>query len=736
MRLKTFILSFLTITNIQAQATFAPPTRPVSISVTSTISAIKIDGKLEESDWQRAEGASQFVQIEPNQGNKSKFRTIVKVMSDDKNLYFGVMCFDTVGKNGYRTPDLKRDFSWRSFDMFAIAIDGFHDRRNSMSFATNAYGAQKDYLTFDDFLFDGDWNGLWNVRTSRTDSAWIAEFAIPWKTLRYARSELNQTWGVNFLRMRRQSNEISVWSPYPRAFGFNRMDYSGDLTNIPAPKSGTNLQVNPYFLFSRQKNVKGIVENQPKLGGEIKWAINQNSVLDLTYNTDFAQTDADIQVNNLSRFSVFFPEKRQFFLENSSLFGGNLEPDARDNSGGDMVIQPFFSRRIGLDGAGNPIPIDFGGRYINRTIKQSIGGILIKQRETDNSPNTIFGVGRYSRFLGKQNRIGGMAIVKSKNDLGQIAGYTNMVGMIDGFFRLNQSKSIDFMVIPSANSNGTGEGLSSFMRFIHNSNQVKYWWVQSLVSKEFSPETGFVSRTNVISTNFGSYLYIRSAKLPKSLRAYEPGGQLSIYHQFDTRQLIERNFNIIPVGLNFQNGALFQISINNYYQLLTDVFSPLGVKIKTGTYNYNRIAATIANNQSRKLSYRFKYELGDFFDGRLNTTDFQLNIVPIPNIALKFRYFDNKFNEVGINKSNDQITLLNFEGRFALNPRVQLTGLYQYNTQNNLNALNIRFAWEYRPLSFLYLIWNNRVFDQKINEIVSRTKDDAVFGKISFLRQF
>lgn len=736
MRHLIFILLLFKITNIQAQVTFAPPNQPVSISVTTTTSTIKVDGKLDELDWLKAEDASQFVQVEPNQGEKSKFRTIVKVIADEKNLYFGIICFDTVGRNGYRTPDLKRDFAWRSFDMFAIAIDGFHDRRNSMSFATNAYGAQKDYLTFDDFLFDGDWNGLWNVRTTRSDSAWIAEFAIPWKTLRYSRSELNQTWGINFLRMRRQSNEISVWSPYPRVFGFNRMDYGGDLTNIPAPKNGTNVQVNPYFLFSRQKNTKGITENQPKLGGEIKWAINQNSVLDLTYNTDFAQTNADVQVNNLSRFSVFFPEKRQFFLENASLFAGSLEPNSADNSGGDMVIQPFFSRRIGLDDVGNPIPIDFGGRYINRTTKQSIGGILIKQRETDISPNTIFGVGRYSHFLGKQNRIGGMAIIKSKSDLGQKAGYTNMVGMIDGFFRLNQSKSVDFMIIPSANSNGTGEGLSSFMRFIHNSNQIKYWWVQSLVSTDFSPETGFVSRTNVISTNFGSYLYVRSKKLPKSLRAYEPGGQLSLYHQFDTRQLIERNMNIIPIGLNFQNGALFQVSVNNYFQLLTDIFEPLGVKINTGTYNYSRIATIIANNQSRKLSYRFKYEIGNFFDGRLNTTDLQLNIVPIPNVALKFRYFDNKFSDVGINKNNDRVTLLNFEGRFALNPRVQLTSLYQYNTQNNLNAFNIRFAWEYRPLSFLYLIWNNRVFDQKINDIVSRTNDDAVFGKISFLRQF
>lgn len=432
-----------------AQTTFAPSVTPRSLAVEIIVSPIKMDGQLDEAAWRVPNIADDFIQ------------------------YIGVMCFDTVGRNHYRTPDLKRDFNWRSFDMFAIAIDGYHDRRNSMTFATNAYGAQKDYLSFDDILFDGDWNGLWNVRTARTDSAWSAEFVIPWKTLRYTAQPNRQIWGINFLRLRRLSNEIATWSPYPRVFGFNRMEYAGNLTHVQPAKNATNVQVNPYALYARQRGTKGEIKSDPKIGGEVKWAINQNAVLDLTYNTDFAQTDADVQVNNLTRFSIFFPEKRQFFLENASLFGGNLSPDG-DNSGGDMVIQPFFSRSIGLDASGNPIPIDFGARFVQRSLKQSFGGMFIQQRASALSPLSHFFVSRYSRNIGEQHRFGGMFLIKNQQPLDQRKEFGNLVGMVDGFFRLSPSKNLYFMAVPSANTDQTGKGFSGFMRYMHTSNQLKF----------------------------------------------------------------------------------------------------------------------------------------------------------------------------------------------------------------------------------------------------------------------
>ncbi|TAE29216.1 MAG: hypothetical protein EAZ91_13180 [Cytophagales bacterium] len=719
-----------------AQQTFKAPVTPKSASVVSTSEPIRLDGLLDEPDWQKASLLSNFTQIEPNQGEQSAFRTEVRVLTDADHVYVGIICFDTVGRANYKTPDLKRDFAWRSFDMVAVAFDGFHDRRNSMTFATNAYGAQKDYLSFDDLLFDGDWNGLWRVRTSRADSAWVAEFAIPWKTLRYSSVEDLQTWGFNVLRLRRHSNEIATWAPYPRVFGFNRMEYAGNLTGVKPPKAATNLQVNPYILHTQQQAVGKDPLRTPKLGGELKWAIRQSAVLDLTLNTDFAQTDADVQVNNLTRFSVFFPEKRQFFLENASLFGANLEPNAADNAGGDMVIQPFFSRRIGLDGAGNPIPIEMGARYVDRSLRRSLGAMLIRQRASAQTPLTHFFVSRFSQNIGQPSRVGGMLTLKQQADFHQKPGYTNVVGMVDGFFRLSASNSLYTMMIPSANSDGTGKGMAGFLQFIHSTNKLKWWATEAVVTPQFSAETGFVSRQNVLASSLGGYMYIRDKRLPRELRAYEPGLLTGFYHQAATGRLTERNLTLIPLGLNFQNGGLLQISVTNTYQSLIEPFSPLGLTIRPGTYHYTRYGLLVANNPSRRVSYRLRYETGAFFGGSMNAVDAQLTLVPMPHMSFKTRLFNTDFDQVGEQQGRERVTLFNLESRLALNPRVQLTGLFQHNTQSNVNAWNVRFSWEYRPLSFIYFIWNNRVFDQPTNGSLTQVTEQAIFGKISLLKQF
>jgi len=306
-----------------------------------------------------------------------------------------------VGRKAIRAPDFKRDFDFRSHDLVSIAFDGFNDKRNAMTFVTNAFGVQRDLLSFDDLYYDIDWDGLWKVRTNRTDSGWTAELAIPWQTLRYPRTtDTIQQWGFNIYRNRRLSNEVSSFSPFPRIFSSQRMAYAGLLSNLRPPPPKPNIRVLPYVLgsYDHYKNFDTTIKSEQtnlKVGGDIKWAINPNAVLDLTANTDFAQADADQQINNVTRFSVFFPEKRQFFLENASLFGIGISP-SDDGSGGFMRVQPFFSRSIGLDTAGNPIPIDAGGRFVYRSDKRNYGVIAMRQRETSTSPGTNFFVGRFS----------------------------------------------------------------------------------------------------------------------------------------------------------------------------------------------------------------------------------------------------------------------------------------------------------------------------------------------------
>jgi hypothetical protein len=730
------LVLYLFIANpILAQELFAPAGVKPQLNAVPASSRLKIDGRLNESDWQTAPVATSFTQVEPNQGRASQVKTEIRLLYTEQTLTIGVICFEPEGKKALRAPDLKRDFSWRAHDTFAICFDGFNDNRNSISFAVNPYETQKDYLSFDDTFFDSDWNGLWKVRTQRTDSAWTAEIEIPWKTFRYpSQADSIRSWGVNFLRLRRVANEISVWSPYPRSFGFSRMEYAGRLNNLRTPPPGANVQVIPYALTSFHRNQPATGDrsqsNGYKLGGEVKWAVNANNILEATFNTDFAQADADIRVNNISRFSVFFPERRQFFLENASLFGSGLSPS--DGVGGRMIFLPFFSRTIGLAN-GAPMPLDGGARWVHRSAKENYGMIATRQREMDENPLTHFGVARYSRNIGKQNRLGALVTVKDTDKTNNLNHTTNVVAGMDGFFRFNKANSLTGMVLRSG-TNGDAGGFGGYGQYLHTTNKIQAWWTETIVTKNFKPEMGFASRYDVVATTPGVFASLRGPLLPmkKIIRAYRPGATAEWYHRASTKKLVEREIKIFPLWVDFQSGAYVNMSLSHVDQKLDAVFAPLGVSIQPGSYNYNRQTISAGTDLSRKLSATLQHEWGSYFDGNLATTDLSVGVAPLPHISVKVGLNRNQFSGMGEQKVNRNIYLYTLESRLAWSPRLQLISLYQRNTQNNLDAYNIRLAWEYRPLSYVYVVFNNRAFD----DLTGRSKEQTGILKVSYLKQF
>jgi hypothetical protein len=733
-QLLAVLLLISSITFSQDATNFKPDSIRKQISAVPISSSLFIDGILNEPEWGLAQPSPQFIEIEPVQNAAPHFETQVKVLYNKRFLYLGVFAKDSLGKKAIRATDFKRDFDYRAHDLVSIAFDGFNDKRNAMNFVTNAFGVQRDLLSFDDIYYDIDWNGLWRVRTNRTDSGWTAELAIPWQTLRYPKTtDSLQQWGLNIYRNRRLTNEITALSPFPRVFSSLRMGYAGILTNLKPPPPKPNIRVQPYILtsYDHYKNFDAGTkpeETNFKVGGDIKWAVNPNAVLDLTANTDFAQADADQQVNNVTRFSVFFPEKRQFFLENASLFGIGISPQD-DGSGGYMRAQPFFSRRIGLDTAGNPIPIDVGGRFVYRSDKRNYGVIAMRQRETTTSPATNFFVGRFSENVGPQNRIGGLVTVK--ND----PGNTNVVSTIDGFFRLKESHSLNTMLIHSTNTNGGKQGFAGFAQYYYTTPHTKIWLTQSVVTKDFDPQMGFVSRTDVIGTTPGANWYYRGKLLPfkKILRAFEPGFLPEFYWQGSTGKLIERSLYFFPVWLNFQNGAYFGYAIVPTHQNLTESFSPLGVTIAPGKYNYMQQQIWVGSDPSLFLNLRGQYTWGPYFDGRLNSGDWKLQFAPIPHISITARFNRNHFMNVGAPGTNVTVDLYGVEGRFALNPRLQLIGLYQKNSENNSQNYNIRLSWEYKPLSYVYFVYNHNGFDNIQGKLQS---EDHIIAKVSYLMQF
>ncbi|MEP6613507.1 MAG: DUF5916 domain-containing protein, partial [Mucilaginibacter sp.] len=716
---------------------FKPDSIRRQLRATKISTSIDIDGKLTEQEWALAPPSPQFIQVEPYQGKPTAFETQVKVLYNQKYLYFGIVLHDPLGKKAIRATDFMRDFDFMKHDLVNLSFDAFNDKRNAMVFATNAYGVQRDLLAFDDLYFDIDWNGLWEVRTTRSDSGWVAEIAIPWKTLRYPkRTDSIQSWGLNIYRNRRLTNEISAFSPFPRVFSATHMNYAGELTNLQPPPPATNIRVQPYVLtsYDHYSNFGAGVKPQSthfKAGGDLKWAINSNAILDLTAHTDFAQADADLQVNNITRFSVFFPEKRQFFLENASLFGVGVSQFA-DGSGGAMRYQPFFSRNIGLDDNGNPIPIVGGGRFVYRSSNLNYGAIVMRQASDHDLPGTNFFVGRVSENFGSQNRIGALVSVKNQ------PGASNIESTVDGFFRLGESQSVNAILTQSSTTNTGKKGFGGVLQYINSTNQYKIWWTESLITKDFDPQLGFVSRKDVIGTTPGMNYYYRGALLPfKSfIRAFEPGVLPEFYYTASTGKFAEMSLAFYPIWFNLQSGAYLGYGFTPTRQHLTEPFTPLDVNIAPGDYNYTVHNILLSTDPSKIINLMLDWKNGSYFNGHLTSADWKLQFAPIPYISLLGEFNQNHFTGVGDQKANKNVNLYILQGRFALNPRVQLTGIYQKNSFDNADNYNIRLSWEFSPLSYVYLIYNRGVTGVANNLTVHPQTEDHLIAKVSYLQQF
>lgn len=736
----SFVLVFLLITGCafaQDAEFFKPNPHRRELKAIKITNNIKIDGVLDDPEWNLAPGIAEFTQVEPYQGQPSKFITLVKVLYNQKYLYFGITCKDPLGKKAIMATDFMRDFDFQRHDLVNLSFDTFNDQRNAIVFATNAYGVQRDLLSFDDLYYDVDWNGLWSVRTTRTDSGWVAEMAIPWKTLRYPKStDSTQNWGFNMYRNRRLTNEISAFSPFPRIFSSNHMNYAGVLTNLQPPPPSTNIIVDPYILAS-DDHYTNFGASQPrhtssfKYGGDLKWALTPNAVLDLTANTDFAQADVDQQVNNTTRFNVFFPEKRQFFLENASLFGVQVSMTA-DQSGGSMRYQPFNSRNIGLDTSGNPIPIVGGGRFVYRSDKMNYGAMAIRQQGYDGGPATNFFVGRFSQNFGRQDRIGGLVTLKEQ------PGAANIESTLDGFFRFNESNSINAIVTQSTTTNTGAKGFGGIVQYFNSTNNHEIWLTESVITKNFDPQMGFVSRSDVIATTPGMNYFYRGNLLPfKSfLLAYAPGILPELYYTASTGKFAEADLPFFPVWFNFKNGGFFGYGFQATWQNLTSTFSPLNIDIAAGNYHYFNQQIYFSTDPSKMLNAMVVFTAGSYFNGHLLSGDYKVQFAPIPYISFTGEFNNNNFSKVGMNSTTSTVNLYILQGRFALNPRVQFTGIYQKNSLNNSNAYNLRLAWEFSPLSYVYFIYNRGVNTQlNLPPVQAQTEDHIIF-KLSYLQQF
>ncbi|WKN44162.1 DUF5916 domain-containing protein [Tunicatimonas pelagia] len=736
-------ITLLTFGSSYAQETgnFPPPENPPVIEATRAVGNITVDGKLNEAAWQNASVIQDFFRMEPRQGGAYRYPTQVRLLFDEKNLYVGAFCYDSLGKAGRRVQDLRRDFEYGENDIFGIQLDPQNLKQYAVSFQTTPYGNQRDMQSFNDTNRDDDWNALWSVRTHPTDSGYFAEFAIPFKSIRYERPAESRltgdpavtgdsaTWGLTFYRLARRDYEQTVFPAIPQSFSPYRMTYAAQLKGLELPEPSANIRVEPYALYQYDDLKEGDVRSTDgnlKVGGDVKWAINPRSVLDLTFNTDFAQADVDRAVNNLERFNIFFPERRQFFLENSGIWAG----------AGNRSVVPFFSRRIGLQGDFNaePARINGGARYTMRNEKRAIAGLYIHQAETENSPAASFGVARYLHNYGSENNVGVMLthrLDEASSELG-LAQSNNTTLTVDGFIRPKDELTISYMVSGSRDDSNDTLGVAGRFFAGYSTNRWYLGWLTNFVSQDYNPDMGFVFQKNVIQHNPGGYFIWRPKGLPW-IRRFDPGLFVNYYHDANNPGNFQQgSLYLFPIYIFFANNSFLEYAIYPTWQNINFDFAPLGIRIAQDNYYYTRQAVRFRTDQSAKLSVSGTIEWGGFYNGQRTSVEAGLRFVPIPHVALTADYEFNDLKELGEQQENLRTHLTTLGARFALNPRLQLSAFYQYNTFDEQGRWNIRGSWEYQPLSFIYLVFN----DTRIDGLENPLEEQQFISKITFLKQF
>jgi len=702
-----------------AQDVFPPPEAPTRYRAILADEVIVIDGRLDESVWQRADLIAEFVQKDPDQGQPVSYPTLVRVAYDDKALYVAAICHQP--RESARVQNLRRDFEYEDNDLFGIAIDGFMDRRNAVVFQTTPYGSQRELEVIDSTEFNPDWDARWSVKTRIEDDRWIAEMAIPWRNLRYPSGA--DEMGIVFARNIRSLNERTSAPPIPRVFTIYRMAYEGVLEGIRTPPPSTNLQVNPYALV-QQFNDEGGSATEFDIGGEMKWAVSQSTVLDLTINTDFAQADVDRQVVNLDRFSVFFPERRQFFLENANVFNASVT----------NWIRPFFSRRIGLDDAGNPLPLDGGLRLTNRSSRQELGLLAMHQPAQVASPASSFAVARYSRNVAGQSRLGGMVTWRRDGDLTTDDLTTleneNVTITVDGLWRPRQSFGLNAMVSTS-HDEASGDGIGGQLWAFYESNLV-YVGLLEYFNKDYNPGVGLeILDTNYMMHSPAVSFDIRSAWLPDSIRSFNPGFEAYIFQDSDDGDLLFGYVPVRPFRVEFQSGAEIGAFFEPNWQRLEEPFFPVGIEIAPGDYDYTRYRLEVASDQSASLAGGVEMETGDYFDGELTTYTFSARYAPSPYIEATADVEFNQIRDLGVLRSDVDTELIGLNLRLALSPQLQFSTFYQRNTANDTSTWNARLSWEYRPLSFLYVVYNRNEAERLDRSF--RDTGEQIIAKFTYL---
>jgi hypothetical protein len=729
------LLTLLTAGLTAAPAEAQPRERRV-VTAYPTTTPIVVDGNLDEAFYRTRQPASDFIQIEPEDGAPATERTEMWVAFDSDTLYVTFRCWES-RMDRVVAKEMRRDNTaiWGGDDVVVLYLDTFNDGRNGVQFVINSIGGRTDGQASNDGSYNGDFNMIWDVATGRFDGGWTIETAVPFKSVRY-QPGTEQTWGINVVRTNRWKNELSFLNPVPKERGQQGVHFSsttGLLRGIVAPSGSSNLEVKPYAISNASGQAaagRGLANDvAADVGVDAKYGLTQNLSADLTYNTDFAQVEADQQQVNLTRFSLFFPEKRDFFLENQGMFtfGGATQ----FNVGNVPIL--FYSRRIGLEG-GQPVPIRGGGRLTGRVGRYTLGLINIQtgQEEASAAQPTNFSVVRVRRDILRRSSVGLLMTGRAASGAGE---QDNLAYGIDGTFGFFETLSINTYWARTEDrvraAPGDRRNRDSYRgQLNYNGDRYGLQLERLAVGDAFNPGVGFLRRSD-IRRHFGLARFSPRPRRNGVVRKFSWTGSTDYVEngagQLETREH-EGEF-----GIDFQNADRFTTTFTSTHEVLPEPFRiARGVTLPVGTYDFNtfRLAYNRANRQ--RVSGNLSLERGSFYNG--HKTAFGLSAGRVnfsPKLSVEPTY---SINRVHLTEGQFTSQLLGSRVTFTTTPFMFTSAFLQYNSEAHSVSTNIRFRWEYRPGSELFLVYNDErdTFGRALKDLSSR----AFIVKINRLFRF
>jgi hypothetical protein len=708
---------------------------------------ITLDGKTDEPDWQNASPVSDFVQNFPYDTSKAAMQTVAKATFDNQFLYISAVCYQP---EKYTVQSLRRDFPNSSSDMFFISLDPFQDKLNGVYFAVTPYGVQKEALIYtgsggpDNNI---DWDNKWKCEATRYADHFTVEIAIPFKTLRYKlKSNGKNEWNINFCRYNHTFNERSSWAPIPRNFKLIDLNFNGKLIWDDAPPSpGTNISIIPFTLVGRSKDFEAgtPTNNDIEAGFDAKIGITPSLNLDLTVNPDFAQVEVDQQVTNLSRFELFFPERRQFFLENSDLFG----------TFGFRNINPFFSRRIGIgknqnSGENVRVPIRAGVRLSGRINKDWRIGLLnihTNKSAKFDLPSTNFATLAVQRRIGIRNNLGFIFVNKH-----EVAGKNPEA-------KFNRVAGLDFNMA-SANGKTTGKffmhksfspvqlndetAMGGFMEY--NSTRIVYDIGAEKVGTNYRADVGYVPRHGYYrSEGSQQFVFFPKGNLSRLVNNWRIGPDYDIFYGKNEKRVTDWDAGLF-FRIMFQNSAEMSGALLRWdYTYLFEPFDPTntgGLELPAGTsYTYYSNRFSFKSNQRNKFYFALNNRFGQYYNGKVfqltSSWSYRMNTFGVLSV-------DASYTNINLPEpySNADIWLIGARAELSFSKSVFFNTFLQYNNQANNFNINARFQWRFKPVSDFFLVYTDNYFasDDPLTSINGRPvtafmpKNRAIVAKFTY----